>query len=89
MKKWTPTPVPIPAIVEEGSYFICRLSPAGLRYAGTTNKGKGVMTLKPGMADVYVGNDKLRLTLFKHADHIAVEVPADASKRWRRWSSYS
>ncbi len=45
--------------------------------------GKRMMSIKPGIAMQFNGDDKLRELLKAQADLVAVAVPADADKRWR------
>lgn len=46
--------------------------------------GRRAWSEKPGIALQYEGGDGLRKLLTERADCIAVEVPKDADKRWRR-----
>lgn len=45
--------------------------------------GKTIMSEKPGIA-IRFQADEIAGILQKHADHEAIEVPADADTRWRR-----
>lgn len=83
---WT-TPVEADQIVEGRSYFLAfrpMNSMQSYSLYGSDIKGRRVITCKPGIADRFEGNDKLRGILLKHPDHVALEVPADADKRWKR-----
>lgn len=47
-------------------------------------KGKNILSSKPGIATHIIGNDKLRAILVEHHDHVAIDIPADAERRWKR-----
>lgn len=75
------------AVAENATYFIARrprTAMAPYLFHARDIKGKSVMSEKPGIADRVVGNDKLRAALREHLDLVAVEVPPDADKRWKR-----
>lgn len=53
------------------------------RFQGTDSKHRTVFIKKPGIATIFTGGPKLREQLVRMVTLIAVEVPADAHKRWR------
>lgn len=47
-------------------------------------KGRNILSYKPGIATHVIGNDKLRKILREQSNHVAIEIPADADRRWKR-----
>jgi hypothetical protein len=75
------------AVAEDATYFIARrprTAMASHLFYAKNIKGKAIMSEKPGIADRFVGNEKLRAALRECGDLVAIEVPADADKRWKR-----
>jgi hypothetical protein len=54
------------------------------RFYSQDMKGRLCMTTKPGLAVRIVGNEKLAGILAERPEFVAIEVPADADKRWKR-----
>lgn len=84
--------VPVAEIVEAKTYFIARKwipgnshTPSYLFHSRLLN-GKSDWTSKPGIGIHYVGGAALMEELLKDRGEVvlvAIEVPADASKRWK------
>ena len=75
------------AVNEDETYFIARrprTAMAPYLFYAKDIKGKAILSEKPGIADRIVGNEKLRAVLRERSDLVAVEVPIDADKRWKR-----
>lgn len=76
-------------IVDGKSYFIGRHKNPGDQYHEHCDLlGRGLnqkvrWTQKPGIAIIAEGGDKLREYLKQDASYKAVEIPADASTRWK------
>ncbi len=87
VQTWIKT-VGVDQIVEGQAYFLAVQRGADpyshYVYYSTDIKGKKILSTKPGIATHVLGNDKLRGVLREHADHVAIEIPADASSRWKR-----
>jgi hypothetical protein len=85
MQKWI-KPVEADEIVDGKVYFVARVPESRLApwmfYSDRNVKAEWVM--KPGIATQFIGAEPLREKLRGTAGIcVAVEVPADASKRWR------
>lgn len=80
-------PVEADQIVDGEPYFLAfrpRNEMQGYSFYCTDIRGKTIIASKPGIATQMVGNDKLRGILVAHPDHVAVKVPPDSHKRWKR-----
>lgn len=53
------------------------------RFQGTNARGRTLFITKPGMATVFIGSEGLRTKMAEMKTLVAVEVPANAHKRWR------
>ncbi|MDO8416245.1 MAG: hypothetical protein Q7S87_08555 [Agitococcus sp.] len=82
-------PIEAAQVVERTVYFLAlrpRTTMQSYSLYGTNIKGRSIITCKPGIANRVYGNEKLRELLRNNPDHVALEVPADADKRWHRRS---
>jgi hypothetical protein len=79
--------VEVDQIVDGGAYFIAirpKTAMAGYLFWSRGLNGKERWASKPGIAIRVLGNEKLRNQLRERPTLVAVAVPADADKRWKR-----
>lgn len=84
--KWVKKEVPEASIKDGVAYFLAmRLARDwdGYLFCAERLNGKTMMSAKACLAIQFNGNDKLRTFLRDNPDHVCIEVPADADKRWR------
>ena len=86
MSDW-PKQVPVEQTSEDKLYFIARTfsQGRGFDYWSLYLSGKEGWSVKPGIAMRFYGGAALVKTFAKNpqANLVAIEVPADADKRWR------
>ena len=86
MSEWIKQ-IPVAETKEDKSYFIARSYNNGKSFDfwSCYLNGKENWSIKPGIAIRYHGGESLIRTFAKNpqAELIAIEVPADADKRWR------
>lgn len=74
--------------VRDGALYFIGIRPRTDRaqwyFYARNSRGKVCSSTKPGMALRYVGSQKMRDVLAEKPDLVAIEVPADADKRWSR-----
>lgn len=82
-----PVIVPVEETKPEKAYFIARGSPGRMMFYSRYLSGKHAWSVKPGIAIQAYGGEQLVKTFEKNKANgielVAVEVPADADKRWR------
>ncbi|BBH11781.1 hypothetical protein [Chromobacterium haemolyticum] len=80
--------VPADEIIDGEAYFLAVDRGTGLcrsyMFYSTDIKGKKILSSKPGIAIHVAGNEKLRTILREKPDHVAIQIPADADRRWAR-----
>ena len=86
MSNWI-KPVPLNE-VQDGTLYFIGLPPqwkyGTWAFWSEWLNGKRAWSEKPGIALQYEGGDGLRKLLKERGDVMAVEVPKDADKRWRK-----
>jgi len=79
--------VPIDQLVEGKAYFLAKKweTHMGFSYLFHSRllSGKEQLSCKPGIAIHCIANDKLRKILIERPNYVAIEIPADADKRWK------
>jgi len=76
--------VAIADVVESKAYFLSNKGPMGYySFYSEWMSGKRGWSSKPGIAVQFFGTDQFKAELSKHPDWVALEIPADADKRWR------
>lgn len=87
MRSWI-QPLEADAVSEGHLYFLGRNAAAVPHehwyFDATDSKGRRIMATKPGMANQFIGSEKLKEVLRKHPDFRAIPVPDNAKTRWKR-----
>lgn len=87
MSAWI-KPVDVDAVSDGEHYFLGRNAAAApfvqWFFDATDSKGRHIMSTKPGLANWFVGGEKLKSLLRDHPSLQAIPVPPDAHKRWKR-----
>ena len=86
MRSWIKQ-VPVADTKEDKSYFVARFYNNGnsFDFWSCYLSGKETWSVKPGIAIQYHGGESLIRTFAKNPNInlVAIEVPADANKRWK------
>lgn len=82
MQSWVKI-VPTAEVKDGAQYFIGKIVGPGVWLHARGLNGKLQWSEKPGIAIRCEGSDKFRAYLAENTGCVAVEVPADADKRWR------
>lgn len=85
MSNWVKT-VEVDDVQDGKTYFIGRRlesNAVGQLFWSRPLRGKDQWTVKPGIALRYTGDDDFREVLRKNPIAVAIEVPANADRRWR------
>jgi hypothetical protein len=74
-------------IAPDGLYFFAKKTGSGIHesvmFYSRLLSGKCQWSHKPGIALRFAGSDMIEM-LGKYPDRVAVKVPVDADKRWKR-----
>lgn len=77
--------IPPEELNPETYYFLgARLGMDGVHFWSEMKNGKRQWTSKPGIALLYKGTETLAETIKGNPKYCAIEIPADAAKRWKR-----